>query len=131
MDLHCKKRDRESRERYLEDNMKTKLFAILVLAGSLSALAAAPRGFVRFGVGYGGYVAPAPLYFAPMPAPRIAAYVPAYPGPGYSWVAGYWYPAGPDYAWRAGYWTRPTYAGARWIAPRYYGHRYYGGYWRR
>jgi len=29
----------------------------------------------------------------------------------------------------AGYWTRLPYAGARWVAPRYEGQRYYTGYW--
>jgi hypothetical protein len=116
------------RKRYLEEKMKTKLFALIVLAGSLSALAAAPRVVVRVGVGFG---APAPVYYAPMPAPRVVAYVPPCPGPGYTWVAGYWYPAGPSYAWRAGYWTRPAFAGAVWVRPHYEGHRYFAGYWRR
>jgi hypothetical protein len=115
----------------LEEKMKTKLFALLLLAGSLSALAAGPRVFVRFGAGFGGYVAPAPLYYAPMPAPRVVTYVPPIPGPGYTWVGGYWYPSGASYAWRAGFWAPPAFAGARWVAPHYYGHRYYGGYWRR
>lgn len=111
--------------------MKTKLFALLLLAGSASALLAGPRVFVGFGVGFGGYVAPAPLYYAPMPAAPVVAYAPPSPGPGYAWVGGYWYPSGPGYAWRAGYWARPAFPRARWVAPRYYGHRYYGGYWRR
>jgi hypothetical protein len=108
--------------------MKTKLFAVLLLAGSLSALTAGPRVAVRAGV---GFAAPAPVYFAPMPAPRVVAYAPPRPGPGFTWVAGYWYPAGPSYAWRAGYWARPAFAGVRWIGPHYEGHHYYGGYWRR
>ena len=117
--------------------MKTKLFTLLLLVGSASAIVAGPRVVVGVGVGYGygygyrGYLAPAPVYYAPMPAPRVAAYVPPCPGPGYTFVGGYWYPAGPSYAWRTGYWTRPAYVGARWVAPRYYGHSYYGGYWRR
>jgi hypothetical protein len=28
-------------------------------------------------------------------------------------------------------WARPPYAHSYWVAPRYFGHRYYGGYWRR
>jgi hypothetical protein len=54
-----------------------------------------------------------------------------YPGVGYSWVAGYWYPVGPRYYWHAGYWARPPYRGAYWVTPRYHNHRYYRGYWRR
>lgn len=97
--------------------MKAKLLAVLLLAGS--SLFAAPRVFV--GIGVGGYVGPAP----------VAAYVAPYPGPGYTWVGGYWYPAGARYAWRAGYWARPPYARAYWVAPRFFGHRYFRGYWRR
>lgn len=64
--------------------MKTKLLAVLLLAGS--SLFAAPRVFVGIGVGIGGYVGPA---YAP-PAVRVAV-VPPCPGPGYAWVGGYWY----------------------------------------
>jgi len=98
--------------------MKTKLLAFLLLAGS--SLFAAPR--VVVGIGVGGYVGPAPV---------VVAYAPPCPGPGYFWVAGYWYPAGARYAWHAGYWARPPYPRAYWVAPRYFGHRYYRGYWRR
>ena len=100
--------------------MKTKLLTLLLLAGS-SVFA---RG-VFVGVNVGGG------YYAPPPPPPPVAYVAPAPAPGYSWVAGYWYPVGPRYYWHAGYWTRPPYYGARWIVPSYYGHRYYHGYWRR
>ncbi|HUO29236.1 MAG TPA: hypothetical protein VMU80_08470 [Bryobacteraceae bacterium] len=107
--------------------MKTKLLALVLFAGG--SLLAAPR--VVIGVGVGGYVAPAPVVaYAPPPAP-VAAYVSPAPGPGFTWVGGYWYPYGGRYAWRAGYWARRPYPRAHWVAPRYYGHRYYGGYWRR
>jgi hypothetical protein len=58
----------------------------------------------RVVVGVGGYY---PGYYA-APPPPVVAYV----GPRYGYV-------------------RRPYAGAYWIAPRYYGHRYYGGYWHR
>ena len=107
--------------------MKAKLLAALVLAGG--SLFAGPRFFVGVGVGVPG---PAYGYYAPPPPPPPAvAYVPPCPGPGYTWVAGYWSPVGPRYVWRAGYWARPAFAGSVWIAPRYHGHRYYHGYWRR
>jgi hypothetical protein len=106
--------------------MKTKLIVLALLASS--SMFAATRFYVgaRF-----GYPAPAPVvrYAAP-PAP-LAAYVAPSPGPGYSWVNGFWYPVGPRYQWRAGYWVRPPYSRAAWVAPRYYGGRYYRGYWRR
>jgi WXXGXW repeat (2 copies) len=108
--------------------MKTKLLAFLLLAGGTAF--AGPR--FSFGVRVGGYLpAPAPIVaYAPMPAP-VVAYAPPCPGPGYTWVAGYWYPAGQRWAWRAGYWTRPPYARGYWVAPHYYGRSYYPGYWRR
>lgn len=118
--------------------MKTKLVVVLaltLLAGS-SAFGAG-RLFVGFGFGgyYPGYyAAPAPVpVYAPPPAyyPAYPAYAAPYPGPGYTWIGGYWYPAGPRWAWRAGYWGRRPFVGARWVAPRYYGRRFYGGYWRR
>ncbi len=105
--------------------MKGKLLALLLLAGS--SLFAGSRVFVGIGVG-GGYY---PGYYAPPPPPPVVAYVPAAPGPGYAWVDGYYYPVGPRYHWRAGYWAPRPYVGAYWVSPRYYGRRYYRGYWRR
>ena len=105
--------------------MKTKLLAILLLAGS--SLFAGPRVFFGIGVGggYGYYAAPPP------PAPVVSYAAPAYPGPGYGGVGGYYYPQGPRWNWRAGYWAPRPYAGAYWVGPHYYNHRYYNGYWRR
>jgi hypothetical protein len=109
--------------------MKTKLLALAFLAAG--AAFAGPRVF--FGVGFGApYYAPAPVVtYAPMPAVPVARYVPPMPGPGYAWVGGYWYPAGARWGWRPGYWARRPYARSYWVAPRYYGRHYYGGYWRR
>ena len=109
--------------------MKSKLLVLALLAGG--SLFARPRVAVGFGFGFGypGYYAG--YYAAPVPAPPPYAYVPAYPRPGYTWIGGYWYPYSGRYAWRAGYWARPPYRGAFWVGPRYYGHRYYPGYWRR
>jgi hypothetical protein len=67
-----------------------------------SAAFAGPRVF--FGVGVGVPVGP--------PAPPVVAY--AAPGPVYG-----------------GYWGPRPYVRPYWVAPRYYGHRYYRGYWRR
>jgi WXXGXW repeat (2 copies) len=108
--------------------VKGKLLALLLLAGG--SLFAGSHVFFGVGVGVygGGYY---PGYYAPPPPPPAAAYYPAAPGPGYSWVGGYYYPVGPRYHWRAGYWTPRPYVGAYWVAPRYYGRRYYRGYWRR
>jgi WXXGXW repeat (2 copies) len=105
--------------------MKTKFMALLLLASS--SMFAGGRFF--FGVNVGG---PAYGYYAPPPPPPPAvAYVAPAPGPGYTWINGYYYPVGPRWAWRAGYWAPRPYVGARWMAPRYDNHRYYSGYWRR
>ena len=106
--------------------MKTKLFALLLLAGS-SLFAGVG---VAVGVGVGGH--PAYGYYAPAPPPvPVVRYTPPCPGPGYAWVGGSWYPGGGRYYWHSGYWARPPYARASWVAPRYAGHYYYRGYWRR
>ena len=63
------------------------------------------------------------------PAPRVVAVVPAQPGPEFTWIGGYWYPAGGHYRWHEGYWSRPPYEGARWVGPRHDGQRFYNGYW--
>jgi len=109
--------------------MKTKFLVLMLLAGtSLFA-----RTHVSIGIGVGGYGYPAYgyEYYPAPPPPPIVTYAPPCPGPEYTWVGGYWYPAGPRYYWREGYWSRPPYYGARWVGPRYYGRRYYRGYWRR
>ena len=63
------------------------------------------------------------------PAPRVVRALPPRPGPDDVGVEGYWYPVGNHYKWHAGYWTRPPYAGARWIGPRFEGEQFYYGYW--
>jgi hypothetical protein len=117
--------------------MKTRFFILMLLAGS--SLFARTR--VSIGIGVGGYgpaYGPAYVdaydygYYPPPPPPPVAYYAPPpYPGPGYTWIGGYYYPVGPRYSWRAGYWARPPYRGSRWVAPRYSGRHYYSGYWRR
>jgi hypothetical protein len=106
--------------------MKTKLMVLLLLASS--SMFAGGRVFFGINVASGpvyGYYAPPP------PPPPVVTYAVPAPGPAYTWIDGYYYPVGPRWAWRAGYWAPRPYVGARWIAPRYYGHRYYSGYWRR
>ena len=106
--------------------MKTKLIALVFLAAT--AAMARPHFAVGFGFGY----APAPVavYAAPPVAPVVAA-IPPSPGPGYAYVGGYYYPTGARWAWRAGYWAPRPFARAVWVAPHYYGGRYFAGYWRR
>jgi len=104
--------------------MKKKLLVVFLLAGA--SLLAETRVFVEFGVGPSGY-----RYAPPPPPPRVMRIAPRYPGPGYVWVQGYWYPSGRDYRWREGYWERRHNRHERWVAPRYRHGRYYFGYWRR
>src|SRR5712692_7085639 len=102
---------------------KTKLLAVgLLAAGSLFA-----ETRFSIGIGVGGY---GPAYYPP-PPPVVVYAPPAYPGPEYTWVDGYWYPVGPRYSWHAGYWARPPYGRGYRVAPRYSEHRYYPGYWER
>jgi hypothetical protein len=90
----------------------------LVLAGALFAGLPAYGAQISIGIQIG----------AP-PRPRVVRVVPRRPGPEFFWIEGYWYPVGRVYRWHDGYWTRPPYAGAVWIAPRYEGNYYYVGYW--
>jgi hypothetical protein len=94
---------------------------MLLVGGSLFA-----ETHFSIGIGFG-----APIYYAPPPPPAIAYAPSPCPGPGYTWIGGYWYPVGPRYHWHSGYWARPPYAGAYWVAPRYYNQRYYSRYWDR
>lgn len=101
--------------------MKTKLIGILLLAGSSL--------FARSHPAY-GYYAPAPVVVYAPPPPPVYYAPPGYVRPGYVWVGGYWRPAGPRWGWRPGHWARRPHPRAYWVAPRYHGGRWYGGYWR-
>lgn len=117
-----------------ENRMKTKVLVILLLAGT--ALFA--RTHVSIGIGIGGYYpygygyyGPPPVYYAPPPVYYAPPPVyPVYPVYGNVWIPGYYYPVGPRRVWRSGYWAARPYAGAVWASPRFYGGRYYRGYWR-
>jgi hypothetical protein len=69
------------------------------------------------------------IRIGPPPAPRAVRAIPRRPGPDFVWVEGYWYPVGRRYQWHNGYWTRPPYAGARWVGPRYEDGQFYAGFW--
>ena len=72
--------------------MKKRLLPLMLLAGgSLFA-----ETHFSIGVGLG-----APAYYPP--APVVVDSRPPCPGPGYSWVDGYWTNGG----WNAGYWAPP------------------------
>jgi hypothetical protein len=97
--------------------LNKKLIALALLAGS--SLFAAPA--IGVGIEIGAPPAPPHAYYAR----------PAAPGPGYTWVSGFYEPVGGQYRWREGYWAARPYPHAVWVAPRYRDHRYYPGYWRR
>ncbi len=91
--------------------MKSKLLVLGLLAGS--SLFAGTRVIV----GIGGY-APAP----------VVAYAAPCPGPGYTWVAGFWGYNGPTRFWHAGYWAAPRFVRPSRVEPRAYvhGREFYG-----
>jgi hypothetical protein len=92
--------------------MKTKLrlLAVALIAGG--TMFAQSR--LSIGVGFGGYGSGA------YPPPTYAQYQPPCPGPGYSWVDGYWNSQGGRNVWSDGYWRRPVVTVApRYVAPRY------------
>lgn len=101
--------------------------AVFSLVGVLGFTPAASAR-VRVGIGIGlGF----PTYYAPPPLRREVGY--ASPGPGYSWVNGYWdWRTGlDDYVWVGGRWVLPSYYDSYWIAPYYAGGYYYPGRWGR
>ena len=92
--------------------MTKKLLALLIFVGGFACAA-------DFGIG---------IRIGAPPAPRVVRRS-ASPGPGYTYVDGYWYPNGSRYAWHNVYWTQPPYEGAGWVAPRHDGQLYYQGHW--
>ena len=90
--------------------MKTKLLAMMLLAGS--SVFAETR--VSIGIGFGGH-GPG-FYQAP---PSYASNIPPCPGPGYTWIDGYW---SQDYGrntWVSGYWYRQPFISGYAVAPRF------------
>jgi hypothetical protein len=88
--------------------MKTKLLVLMALAGG--TLFGGTHVSIGVAVGGPGYYPPPPpavVYAEPAPV-----YVePPCPGPGYTWVTGYYYYSGPRRLWRAGYWAPPRHHG--------------------
>ena len=116
---------------------KLKLLGLALIAGGTMFA----QTHVSVGIGIGGpayYPVPAPPPVAAYPAPVYPAPVypaPAYvqppcPGPGYSWVAGYW-TTGPHRSWVNGYWRAPVVAPYRYAARdayRGHDHRFENGF---
>ena len=90
--------------------MKTKLLAMMLLAGG--SMFAQTR--FSIGIGFGGHGAG--FY---QPPPSYASIIPPCPGPDYTWVDGYW---SQDYGrdtWVAGYWYRQPFISTYQVAPRF------------
>jgi hypothetical protein len=90
--------------------MKTKLLAIMLLAGG--SMFAQTRFSV--GVGFGGQGAG--FY---QPAPSYGYNVPPSPGPDYYWVDGYWSQDHGGNTWIAGYWNRQPVNGGYQVTSRF------------
>jgi len=98
--------------------MKTKFFALMILAAS--SVFAQTRFSIGVNIGGGyrpGYYAPAPVY---APAPAYVVDTPPCPGPGYTWVGGYWDGDGYGRTFIQGYWRAPYASYGYVAAPRYY-----------
>jgi hypothetical protein len=78
-----------------EGKMKTRLLVVTLLAGS--SMFAETHFSIGIGIGGQGYAAPPVAYASPRP------------GPGYTWIDGYWERVGPRRHWRSGYWAAPAY----------------------
>jgi WXXGXW repeat (2 copies) len=79
--------------------MKTKLLAMMLLAGG--SMFAQTRLSIGLGFGTQG----AGFYQAP---PAFAANIPPCPGPGYTWVDGYWTNDYGRQVWIPGFWNAPV-----------------------
>jgi hypothetical protein len=91
--------------------MKTnlRLLAVALIAGGTMFAQS------RLSIGIGAYGMGA------YPPPAYTQYQPPCPGPGYTWVDGYWAPREGSNAWIAGFWRAPAVAVApRYIEPRYH-----------
>jgi WXXGXW repeat (2 copies) len=103
--------------------MKTKLLALVLLAGgSMFAQTRFSIGIHIGGNGRGYYPQ----------TPPYASVQPPCPGPDYGWIDGYWSQNSGRSNWVPGYWTRQQYGRAYQTEPRYrqpsYDHRSYDAY---
>ena len=90
--------------------MKTKLLAMMLLAGG--SMFAQSR--FSIGIGFGGHGAG--FY---QPPPSYASNISPCPGPDYTWVDGYWSQNYGRNTWVAGYWNRQPITSGYQVAPRF------------
>jgi hypothetical protein len=98
--------------------MKTKLLAMMLLAGS-SIFAPTMFAQTRFSIGLGFGTQGAGFNQAP---PAYAANIPPCPGPGYTWVDGYWTNDYGREVWVNGFWNAPPVFTGFAVAPRFDNH---------
>jgi hypothetical protein len=97
-------------------NLRSLLLACAV--GAVALGTALPASAQVYGGAYVQVAPPAPVYET----------VPAVPGPGYTWVAGYWRWNGYRYVWVRGHYVYPPYGGASWH-PGHWRYGPNGWYW--
>ena len=90
--------------------MKTKLLAMMLLAGG--SMFAQTQFSV--GVGFGGRGAG-----FNQPPLAYASNIPPCPGPDYTWIDGYWSQDYGRQTWVAGYWSRQPFVSGYRVAPRF------------
>jgi WXXGXW repeat (2 copies) len=98
--------------------MKTKLLAMMLLAGG-SVFAPTMFAQTRFSIGSGFGSQGAGYYQAP---PAYASNIPPCPGPGYTWVDGYWTNDYGRQVWVPGFWNAPPVFTGYQAAPRFDNH---------
>jgi hypothetical protein len=106
----------------IQPPLKLKWLGSVLALATLTIAASPVRAQVSFGLSIGR--TPPPL--------RYERRSPT-PGPGYSWVDGYWGIHSGRYVWVPGRWQQPPYAGAYWSHPHYDhyqdGWHYHEGHW--
>ena len=95
--------------------MKTKLLAMMLLAGG-SIFAPTMFAQTRFSIGLGFGSQGAGFNQAP---PAYASNIPPCPGPGFTWVDGYWTNDYGRESWVNGYWNAPPVFTGYQVAPRF------------
>lgn len=100
-----------------------------------SLILTALAGITAFSLAVPAASAQINIYLGAPPPPIQYQARPPLPGPGYSWVDGFWQPYNRGYRWQPGVWQQPPYPGAYYIHPHYdhykRGWRLHQGYWSR
>jgi hypothetical protein len=108
-------------------NGRTKTLATFTKLGALAAAAVMAATLATPANAQVG------IYIGRTPPPLRYEVPPPVPGPGYSWIDGYWEPYRSNYRWVPGRYDHAPYPGAYWSHPHYdhydRGWRMEGGHW--